>query len=101
MHTRSYVTLNDSGVVVGDVESSTSHEEWEAFDLLPLPPTQINVTDHPDWQGVGSMINHTRDAATGRFTPPPPQPPVDPLDEPLTPREMRQMMADIAAIRSA
>ena len=101
MHTRSYVTLNDSGVVVGDVESSTSHEEWEAFDLLPLPPTQINVTDHPDWQGVGSLIRHTRDVATGRFTPPPPQPPVDPLDEPLTPRELRQMMVDIATIRSA
>ena len=101
MHTRNYVTLNDSGVVVGDVESSTSHAEWEKFDLLPLPPTQINVTDHPDWQGVGSLIRHTRNSATGRFAAPPPAPPVDPLDEPLTPREMRQMMADIAAIKSA
>ena len=52
-------------------------------------------------QGVGSLIRHTRDVATGRFTPPPPQPPVDPLDEPLTPRELRQMMVDIATIRSA
>ena len=101
MHTRSYVTVDASGVVVGDVESSTSHDEWEAFDLLPLPPTQIDVTGHPDWQGVGSLIRHTWNSATGRFAAPPPAPPVDPLDEPLTPREMRQMMADIAAIRAA
>jgi hypothetical protein len=101
MTTRKYVFLNGSGEVTGDNETSAWPDDWAAFDLLPLPATQINVTDHPDWQGVGSLIRHTRDVATGRFTPPPPQPPVDPLDEPLTPRELRQMMVDIATIRSA
>ena len=72
MTTRQYVFLNGTGTVTGDNETSAWPDDWAAFDLLPLPATQIDVTDDPQWQGVGSLVGWNRNAETGIFTPPPP-----------------------------
>tara|TARA_R110000737_G_scaffold331244_2_gene347364 strand:- start:461 stop:958 length:498 start_codon:yes stop_codon:yes gene_type:complete len=72
MTTRRYVFLDGAGKVTGDNETATWPHEWAKFDQLPLPATQVDVTDDPKWKGVGSLVGHARNAATGRFTPPPP-----------------------------
>ncbi len=72
MLTRRFVRLHPvSRRVEADLEAIRADAEWAS---VTIPPELVEVTTHPAWAGLGSMLGGTL-AADGTFTPfvPPPR----------------------------
>lgn len=59
-----FVHVNADGLVTGDNESL--RKTWKN---VPMPENMIEITGHPQWNGVGSLIGWRRNA-DGSFSPP-------------------------------
>ena len=78
---KQFVRLNLGGVVEQDLEVEA--EDW---DRRIVPPALREVTGHPQWRGLGSLLGRAR-LADGSFGPAPAQP--LPAPSPLEARVQR------------
>ena len=81
MATKQFVQVRD-GIVVGDL--SAHRTDWEGVEI---PPELVEVTGHPDWKGLGSLVGATYDTRTKTFAAaqaPTPAPARDTIDARLT-----------------
>lgn len=63
---RRFVKLNAAGTVEADLEAYRTAEDWQTRGADPAPG-MVEVTDHPQWRGIGSLVGATRNK-NGSFT---------------------------------
>lgn len=65
---RRFVKLAADGTVEADLEVYRSAEDWATRGADPAPG-MVEVTDHPQWRGIGSLVLSKRQK-NGSFLPP-------------------------------
>ena len=77
MLTRRYVRLNAGNIVVADNESIAPEDTWATYEV---PADLVNVTNHPQWGGPGSLIGRRWTGEVFEVIPPAPIRVLSPVD---------------------